>query len=153
VLFNFLVVALLGAYVAGMEHRGGWEGADRGAFGGVLFLLIYLGSALQEMHVLARLDPVRADCAWDKTGRPEYRGPSKPVQRFAGTDRQVRGLLLDVLRATKDPVDKGRLDLAWQEAGQRDRCLASLLTDGLVEQIEDGRFTLPGEYENSHHSD
>jgi hypothetical protein len=33
----FQAVALLGGFFAGMEHRGGWEGADRGAFGGVIF--------------------------------------------------------------------------------------------------------------------
>src|SRR5918992_5426062 len=35
--WGFQAVALLGGFVAGMEHRGGWEGADRGAFGGVIF--------------------------------------------------------------------------------------------------------------------
>lgn len=90
--------------------------------------------------------PISTDCAWQRAGRPEYAGPAKPVQRFAGTDRQVRGLLLDVLRGTADPVPKPRLDLVWADAGQRDRCLDSLLVDGLVEQTEDGRFALPGEH-------
>jgi A/G-specific adenine glycosylase len=89
--------------------------------------------------------PISTDCAWQRAGRPEYTGPAKPVQRYAGTDRQVRGLLLDVLRGTADPVPKPRLDLVWADAGQRDRCLDSLLVDGLVEQTEDGRFALPGE--------
>ncbi|GAB3495031.1 A/G-specific DNA-adenine glycosylase [Amycolatopsis cihanbeyliensis] len=90
--------------------------------------------------------PLHADCAWQHAGRPAYTGPAKPVQRFAGTDRQVRGLLLDVLRGTAEPVPKERLDLVWSKAGQRDRCLDSLLVDGLVEQTPDGRFALPGEY-------
>lgn len=90
--------------------------------------------------------PVLAECAWQHNGRPAYDGPAKPVQRFAGTDRQVRGLLLDVLRGTVDPVPKVRLDQAWSNAGQRDRCLDSLLVDGLVEQTPDGRFALPGEH-------
>ncbi|MEU6643242.1 A/G-specific adenine glycosylase [Saccharomonospora sp. NPDC046836] len=89
--------------------------------------------------------PVAADCAWQHAGRPAYAGPAKPVQKFAGTDRQVRGLLLDVLRGTSEPVEKARLDLVWAQAGQRDRCLDSLLVDGLVEQTDDGRFALPGE--------
>ncbi|MFL6144004.1 MAG: A/G-specific adenine glycosylase [Labedaea sp.] len=89
--------------------------------------------------------PVRAGCAWQLAGRPAYAGPAKPVQRYAGTDRQVRGRLLDVLRGAPEPVAKVRLDLAWADAGQRGRCLDSLLVDGLVEQLADGRFALPGD--------
>ncbi len=90
--------------------------------------------------------PIYGDCAWQRNGRPEYAGPAKPVQRFAGTDRQVRGLLLDVLRGSEGPVERARLDLVWHESGQRDRCLDSLLVDGLLEQTDDGLFALPGEH-------
>jgi A/G-specific adenine glycosylase len=90
--------------------------------------------------------PVYAACAWQHAGRPAYAGTAKPVQRYAGTDRQVRGLLLDVLRDTPEPVLKARLDVVWADAGQRDRCLDSLLVDGLVEQTRDGRFGLPGDH-------
>jgi A/G-specific adenine glycosylase len=90
--------------------------------------------------------PIYEDCAWQRAGKPAYAGPAKPVQKFAGTDRQVRGLLLDVLRGSEGPVDKGRLDLVWHEAGQRDRCLDSLLVDGLLEQTAGGLFALPGEH-------
>ncbi|HET9139670.1 A/G-specific adenine glycosylase [Actinophytocola sp.] len=89
--------------------------------------------------------PIRDGCAWQRAGRPAYAGPAKPVQRYAGTDRQVRGRLLDVLRDAPEPVAKAALDAAWADAGQRDRCLASLLADGLVEQVPDGRFALPGD--------
>jgi A/G-specific adenine glycosylase len=89
--------------------------------------------------------PIFDACAWQHNGRPAYAGPAKPVQKFAGTDRQVRGLLLDVLRDTSSPVPKSRLDIVWSDAGQRDRCLDSLLVDGLVEQTADGRFALPGD--------
>ena len=89
--------------------------------------------------------PIAADCAWQHNGRPAYAGPPKKVQKFAGTDRQVRGRLLDVLRGSTGPVTRDQLDGAWNEAGQRDRCLDSLLVDGLVEQTDDGRFALPGE--------
>ncbi|HYQ63244.1 A/G-specific adenine glycosylase [Actinophytocola sp.] len=90
--------------------------------------------------------PIFDACAWQHNGRPAYAGPAKPVQKFAGTDRQVRGLLLDVLRDTSVPVPKSRLDIVWSDAGQRDRCLDSLLVDGLVEQTADGRFALPGDH-------
>jgi A/G-specific adenine glycosylase len=89
--------------------------------------------------------PVAAQCAWMRAGRPAGSAPARAAQRFAGTDRQVRGLLLDVLRDAADPVPRGRLDAVWVDVAQRDRCLDSLLVDGLVEQIDDGRFALPGE--------
>lgn len=41
--------------------------------------------------------PLAGSCAWLAAGRPAYDGPAWPVQRFAGTDRQVRGLPLGVL--------------------------------------------------------
>ncbi|SDF84152.1 A/G-specific adenine glycosylase [Pseudonocardia oroxyli] len=90
------------------------------------------------------LCPVHADCAWVAAGRPEYTGPRRPVQGFAGTDRQVRGRLLDVLRAAEEPVEKPALDAVWSDGPQRDRCLDSLLVDGLAEQTTDGRFVLGG---------
>lgn len=87
--------------------------------------------------------PVRSVCAWQAAGRPAYAGPAKPVQGYAGTDRQVRGRLLDVLRAADTPVERRVLDTAWPDAAQRDRCLYSLLVDGLTEQLPDGRLALP----------
>jgi A/G-specific adenine glycosylase len=87
--------------------------------------------------------PVRDRCAWRLAGAPPAEGPPRRVQRFAGTDRQVRGRLLDVLRAADVPVEAADLDAAWDDAAQRARCLDSLLADGLVEQAPDGRFRLP----------
>lgn len=70
------------------------------------------------------------------------------MQRYAGTDRQVRGLLLDVLRNSSAPVERAALDMVWlTDTAQRDRALHSLLADGLVEQTPDGRFALAGEGE------
>jgi A/G-specific adenine glycosylase len=87
--------------------------------------------------------PVRDRCAWVRAGSPPHEGPARRVQKFAGTDRQVRGRLLDVLRAAHSPVDATALDAAWDDAVQRSRCLDSLLVDGLVEQTPDGHFRLP----------
>jgi A/G-specific adenine glycosylase len=87
--------------------------------------------------------PVRDRCAWRLAGSPAHDGPARRVQRFAGTDRQVRGRLLDVLRAAHEPVDAATLEAAWDDAAQRSRCLDSLLTDGLVEQTDDYLFRLP----------
>ncbi|MDN5919849.1 MAG: A/G-specific adenine glycosylase [Pseudonocardia sp.] len=91
------------------------------------------------------LCPASAVCAWVANGRPAYDGPRKPVQGFAGTDRQVRGKLLDVLRDSPGPVPRTALDAVWSDSGQRDHCLDSLLVDGLAEQTGDGRFALPDE--------
>jgi A/G-specific adenine glycosylase len=87
--------------------------------------------------------PVRDRCAWRLAGSPPHDGPPRRVQKFAGTDRQVRGRLLDVLRAAHGPVDAAALEPAWDDAVQRSRCLDSLLTDGLVEQTAEGLFRLP----------
>jgi A/G-specific adenine glycosylase len=89
--------------------------------------------------------PVRDLCAWRLAGSPPHEGPPRRVQKFAGTDRQVRGRLLDVLRAAHGPVEGAALEPAWDDAAQRGRCLDSLLTDGLVEQTPDGLFRLPTE--------
>jgi A/G-specific adenine glycosylase len=87
--------------------------------------------------------PVAATCAWRLAGSPPYEGPTKPAQRFAGTDRQVRGLLMDVLRGRPDPVTLDLLDAAWHDAPQRARALDALVADGLVDPLPDGRFALP----------
>ena len=50
-----------------------------------------------------------------------------------------------MLRGASGPVTRAALDAVWDDAGQRDRCLDSLLVDGLLEQTEDGLFALPGE--------
>jgi A/G-specific adenine glycosylase len=87
-----------------------------------------------------------SDCAWRRAGYPPAQGPPRRGQAYAGTDRQVRGRLLDVLRAKDSPVTRAELDVAWLTDGvQRDRALDSLLADGLVTRTPDGRFALAGE--------
>jgi A/G-specific adenine glycosylase len=89
-----------------------------------------------------------ANCAWRSAGYPAAVGPTRRVQKYAGTDRQVRGRLLDVLRGKDSPATRAELDVAWlTDTAQRDRALDSLLVDGLVEQTSDGRFALAGEGE------
>jgi len=87
-----------------------------------------------------------SECAWRRAGYPPTKGPAPRVQTYAGTDRQVRGRLLDVLRAKDAPVTRAELDVAWlTDCVQRDRALDSLLADGLVTRTADGRFALLGE--------
>jgi A/G-specific adenine glycosylase len=85
-------------------------------------------------------------CAWRNAGYPSAQGPARRAATYAGTDRQVRGRLLDVLRANDSPVTRAQLDVAWlTDCGQRERALDSLLADGLVTRTVDGRFALAGE--------
>ena len=89
--------------------------------------------------------PVRDLCAWQRAGWPTYEGPARRTQSWHGTDRQCRGAILAVLRMTKEPVTARDVDTAWStDAAQRDRCLDSLVTDGLVEPLSGNRFRLPG---------
>jgi A/G-specific adenine glycosylase len=87
--------------------------------------------------------PVAQACAWHAGGRPAYDGPRRRGQSYAGTDRQVRGLLLAVLREAEGPVPAAALTAVWADAEQRDRALAGLLDDGLAERGEGGHYRLP----------
>lgn len=87
--------------------------------------------------------PIAGTCAWRVAGYPPYSGPTAKAQRFAGTDRQVRGLLLDVVRAAPEPVARRLMDTVWPDAVQRDRALDSLVVDGLIEHLPDGQYALP----------
>ncbi len=87
--------------------------------------------------------PVADLCRWNLDGRPEHDGPARRGQAWAGTDRQVRGRLMAVLRDADAPVPKTVMDAVWPDAVQRERCLDSLLDDGLADLTPDGLFTLP----------
>ena len=87
--------------------------------------------------------PIAGQCAWRLAGAPPYRGPRARPQGYEGTDRQARGRLLDVLRGAPGPVSRADLDLAWPAAVQRERALDSLVVDGLVDPLPDGRYALP----------
>lgn len=88
--------------------------------------------------------PLAAECAWLRLGRPET-SARRPAPAYPGSDRQCRGRLLAVLRASAAPVPPKVLAKAWQDAGQYRRALATLLADGLVVRCPDGSLALPGE--------
>ena len=111
------------------------------------------GVAVMEMGALVCLArsprceacPVRDLCAWQQAGRPAYEGPPRLGQPWHGTDRQCRGVILALLRATSSPVTAGEVEAAWStDNGQLERCLDSLVRDGLVEPLSGNRFRLPG---------
>ncbi|MEW2348674.1 MULTISPECIES: A/G-specific adenine glycosylase [unclassified Streptomyces] len=88
--------------------------------------------------------PLSDRCAWRLAGKPEHTGPPRRAQTYAGTDRQVRGKLLAVLREALEPVPQATLDRVWHDPVQRARALDGLVADGLVEPLENGRYRLPG---------
>lgn len=89
--------------------------------------------------------PLSAECVWRAGGSPLPPGPSRRSQRYAGTDRQVRGALLAVLREAPAPVPRNQLDLVWADTSQRERALATLVDDGLLCHLPGDRYALPGD--------
>ncbi|GMA38419.1 A/G-specific adenine glycosylase [Mobilicoccus caccae] len=88
--------------------------------------------------------PVEDLCAWRRAGSPAYDGPARRGQAWADTDRQVRGRLMALLRESPDPVAASDLAAAWPaDEAKRERCLASLIEDGLVEPVGDSSYRLP----------
>ena len=93
--------------------------------------------------------PFLGVCAWAEAGRPEpdpargSAGVSGKQSRFAGSDRQGRGRLVDALRS--GPVDTGDLATVMGWPGDPDRAArvaATLVTDGLA-RVADGSYRLP----------
>ena len=74
-----------------------------------------------------------ASCAWFAAGRVGLEEARRRTQAWHGTDRQVRGRILALLREAEAPVViEGRTSLADVEPAQVGRCLESLLADGLL---------------------
>ncbi len=92
--------------------------------------------------------PVRRHCQWQALGKPmptkeELAAKKRRQQKFQGTDRQVRGLIMDALRSADQPLSQKEIDVVWPDAAQRSRALFSLIEDRLAEQTEQGTFRLP----------
>ena len=78
--------------------------------------------------------PVADLCRWRTLGHPAHDGPPRKGQAWQGTDRQCRGVLLDLVRQQPDGVEVEALLEAWHDRGQAERSLAGLLADGLAHQ-------------------
>ncbi len=96
--------------------------------------------------------PVADRCRWIALGRPapsaaETAAAKKRVQKFEGTDRQVRGRIMAILRADgATDVTADAFAATSDDADQRARALTSLVADGLVTQEGAGptaRYRLP----------
>jgi A/G-specific adenine glycosylase len=86
--------------------------------------------------------PLRRECAWRAAGYPAYDGPPRRGQAWSGTDRQCRGRLMALARDAHTAVSAAGIADAWPDDAQRDRCLVSLLADGLLVRREDS-YALP----------
>ncbi|MBC2681266.1 A/G-specific adenine glycosylase [Corynebacterium anserum] len=93
--------------------------------------------------------PIATHCRWLALGKPrpneeQQAAAKKRVQKFAGTDRQVRGKILAALRGISGETAPtavsalGESDIMslWDDKLQLSRCLDSLLVDGLIEKTE-----------------
>ena len=87
--------------------------------------------------------PLSARCAWLLAGSPAYDGPPRRGQRYEGTDRKVRGDLLQLLRESEQPLQRAALEVVDPDPLRIDRLLDALISDGLVEPLAKGRYRLP----------
>lgn len=87
--------------------------------------------------------PITDDCSWTSLGQPATTSPRRPQATYAGSDRQARGRLLGVLRESPTAMRRASLQAAWTDDEQSARALQSLLDDGLVVSVPQGRVALP----------
>jgi A/G-specific adenine glycosylase len=87
--------------------------------------------------------PVAGLCAWRAAGSPEYDGPPRRGQAWAGTDRQCRGRIMALLRESEGPVHPSAVRAVWPDAVQRSRCVDALVADGLAARAPRGALVLP----------
>ncbi|GAA1473474.1 A/G-specific adenine glycosylase [Corynebacterium felinum] len=109
--------------------------------------LMELGALICRPAPLCEQCPVQQLCTWQQLGCPkpsaeEVERAKGRVQKFHGTDRQVRGKIMHVLRTATEPVPRSELAQVWPDAAQFDRCLFSLVEDGLAEHTKE-KFHLP----------
>ncbi|QAB18468.1 A/G-specific adenine glycosylase [Leucobacter muris] len=88
--------------------------------------------------------PVAQWCEWRGAGYPDNAPAKRPRQaKFEGSDRQVRGRIMALLRRADAPVSVEDVLAAAAEGGGRDpeqprRAYDSLIADGLVVEFGDG---------------
>jgi A/G-specific adenine glycosylase len=76
--------------------------------------------------------PISNQCLWRANGYPKSETKKKPTQKWHGTDRQCRGTIIEHLRTNENSTTKN-LQTLWQDNSQLEKCLASLIKDGLIE--------------------
>lgn len=104
--------------------------------------LLDLGAQFCKSTPLCGSCPVRRSCAWQREGgddpAPNSAGVSRPQSRFAGSDRQVRGRVLALLRegpASRVTLQRSLADVTLE---RRELIVSGLVNDGLVERTRRG---------------
>ena len=77
--------------------------------------------------------PIASQCLWRANGYPPSETKKKPTQQWHGTDRQCRGTIIEHLRNNENATTK-KLKELWSDDSQLEKCLASLVKDGLIEK-------------------
>jgi A/G-specific adenine glycosylase len=99
--------------------------------------------------------PVAENCRWRGAGPDPAEGSaavSRPQAPFAGSDRQLRGRVIDALRAGTRSVDEVGRVMSTDDETRRQRIVDRLLADGLIER--DGqRLRLAGDPQDGPVSD
>lgn len=100
--------------------------------------------------------PLIAQCGFRAAGYPSLgERRTRPRQQFVGTNRQVRGIILQALRdqLKKSPstssnavavrLSQDRLKALWKDHDQVMQCVDTLVADGLIVRHEDQTISLP----------
>jgi A/G-specific adenine glycosylase len=88
--------------------------------------------------------PVAQVCAWRAAGSPAPEPTaSRRAQRYTGTDRQARGVILELARR-RGVVEPDDVAAAWPDVTQTARALGGLVADGLLVTLDTDRYALPG---------
>ncbi|HET7014591.1 MAG TPA: A/G-specific adenine glycosylase [Streptosporangiaceae bacterium] len=90
------------------------------------------------------LCPVAQSCAWLRNGFPAGQAPRK-AKPYLGSDRECRGRLLAVLRASSGPLPQSAFDPCWPSPQQLSATLEALIADGLATRLPSGLIALPGD--------
>ncbi|PPF47490.1 adenine glycosylase [Pseudoclavibacter sp. AY1F1] len=93
--------------------------------------------------------PIVGLCAWVSAGRPASTTIKKPQAKFAGSDREMRGMVLRELRAIPGGVEieflRRHLDPDGADSLRFDRALTSLKVDGLIFERNQAEIALTGD--------
>jgi A/G-specific adenine glycosylase len=75
--------------------------------------------------------PLANSCLWRAKNYPASINQKKKSQKWHGTDRQCRGTIVEHLRTNPRATEQS-LSKLWSDNSQFEKCLASLMRDGLI---------------------
>lgn len=85
--------------------------------------------------------PIADACKWRNLDYPKSE-QVKRTQKWNGTDRQCRGVIIQALRENKK-LTKSQLSKLWKLEPQLEKALASLEKDGLIATVRKNSYSLP----------